>query len=205
MDIAHTAETWLFYGICDLYFSFHTQDLVFDNHAAFSGIMALEKHLKGALIFGRGAEFSTLGELKAKAKDKVQSIAKEYGHDFQKMISACNEQFGEDHLNRIVGQDYGGYNGSQLLIVLKSSYMETRYPTTTNVSSQFPIDKNEGIYHNPLSSSGLHDFIFSICGFIIVNLSPAINENKLLGNVTKQYEHLESFSRFKNLYLSGHW
>jgi len=203
MDSKHTAETWLFYGVCDLYFSFHTEDWTFDYHSAFSGIMALEKHLKGALLLHRGSEYSSLEE--SKAKRKVQSIAKEYGHDFEKMISSCNEYFGNDTLGGLVRQNYDGYKGSELVKVLRDSYMETRYPTTSQVSSSFPVDVKEGIYHNPLSSSGLHHFIFAICEFIVATLSSAIDIKKLLNNVTQQYNHLESFSRFKNLYLSGHW
>ena len=122
-----------------------------------------------------------------------------------KMISSCNEYFGEDALEGIVSEDYDGYKGSELVKVLRNSYMETRYPTTTQVYSSFPIDKKEGIYHNPLNSSGLHHFIFAICEFLVVALLPAIDVQKLLSNVTQQYNHLESFSRFKNLYLSGYW
>ncbi len=203
MDSKHTAETWLFYGVCDLYFSFHTEDWNFDYQSAFSGIMALEKHLKGALLLHRGDEYSSLQE--TKAKKKVQSIAKEYGHDFETMVSRCNEYFGENTLGSLVSQDYDGYKGSELVKVLRDSYMETRYPTTTQVSDSFPIDKKEGIYHNPLSSSGLHRFIFAICEFLVVTLSPAIDVQKMLNSVTQQHNHLESFSRFKNLYLSGYW
>ena len=203
MNIAHTSETWLFYGMCDLFFALHTEEWVFDYHSAFSGIMALEKHLKATIILSRGNEFSSLEEGRAKAK--VQAIAKEYSHNFEKMISSCNEYFGDDQFSNLINQNYDGYNGNELCKVLRDSYMETRYPTTTQVSQEFPIDENEGIYHNPLGSSGLHKLIFSVCEFVIVNLSSAIDEDKLLRNVTQQYSHLESFSRFKNLYLAGRW
>lgn len=203
MDSKHTAETWLFYGVCDLYFSFHTEDFTFDCHSAFSGIMALEKHLKGALLLRRGDEYSSLQE--NKAKSKVQSIAKGYGHDFEKMISSCNDYFGGNALGDLVSQDYDGYKGSELVKVLGDSYMETRYPATIQVSSSFPVGKKEGIYYNPLSSPGLHHFIFAICEFVVVTLSPAIDVQKLLSNVTQQYNHLESFSRFRDVYLSGYW
>ena len=156
MDSKHVAETWLFYGISDLYFSFHTEEWVFDYHSAFSGIMALEKHLKAFLLFHRASEFLSLND--KKAKNKIQSIAREYGHDFPKMIASCDTFLASGRLKKMVDNNFDGYNGKELIVVLKDSYMETRYPTSIQVSQKFPVG-GTGFYHNPLSSSGLHHFI----------------------------------------------
>jgi hypothetical protein len=202
MDKKHIAETWLFYGISDLYFSFHTDEIVFDYHSAFSAIMALEKHLKAFILFNRGNEFESLQD--GKAMKKVQAIARECGHNFPEMLSTCETYISTGAINKLLSTDYDGYNGKELSEILKDSYMETRYPTNIQVSSKFPVG-DVGIYHNPLSSSGLHKFILTVCEYILNELIPFINKDKLLQNVTDQYKHLEPFNRFKNIYMKSKW
>ena len=202
MNKEHIAETWLFYGISDLYFSFHTEDMVFDYHSAFSAIMALEKHLKAFIIYNRANEFEKLQD--AKAMKKVQSIARECGHDFSTMLTSCDKFSKSDTINNLLNQDYDGYNGRELVEVLKDSYMETRYPTNIQVSSKFPISNTE-FNHNPISSSGLHKFIFAVCEYLVTELASDIDQDKLLKNITDQYKHLEPFNRFKNMYLKNAW
>ena len=98
MNRAHITETWLFYGISDLYFSFHTDDMVFDYHSAFSGIMALEKHLKAYIIFNRANEFMNIPD--GEAKNKIQSIARKCGHNFVTMFSSCDDFVSSDTLKK---------------------------------------------------------------------------------------------------------
>ena len=202
MDKKLIAETWLFYGICDLYFSFHTDEIVFDYHSAFSAIMALEKHLKAFILFNRANEFESL--LDNEAMKKVQDIARECGHSFPEMLRTCQSYMPSNAIENLLNTEYDGYNGRQLSEVLKDSYMETRYPTNIQVSSKFPVE-DVGIYHNPLSSSGLHKFITTVCECLLKELCPLINKDKLLNNVTDQYKHLEPFNRFKNMYMKGEW
>jgi hypothetical protein len=201
MDSAYVAETWLFYGVGDLYFSFHSDEWVFDHHAAFFNIMAIEKHLKAYILFKRSSEYSSLTEVDA--KKKIQSIARKCSHNFEKMVLSCDEFLGTDRLSQIIDRNYDGYNGSELLKILKDGYMETRYPTTVPVSQSFPIEPD--VYHDPLSSSGLDRFVIAVCEFIVLELAPEINLEKVLRNLSAQYKGLEPFGRFKNVYLKGLW
>jgi hypothetical protein len=202
MDTEFHTETWFFYGICDLYFSFHSEEWVFDYHSAFFSIMALEKHLKAFLIFHKKPKLITLSE--DEIKEEVLTIARGYSHDFRKMTREISAIVSSDAFSKLLQDNYDGYNGEELIDVLKDAYMETRYPTSRSVSQSFPIGE-PGMYHNPLGSSGIHHFIQSVCQFLIANLSEQVDLERILKNVTGQYQHLEPFGRFKNIYLPGKW
>lgn len=202
MDSRYISETWFFYGACDLYFSFYTEDWTFDYHSAFSAIMALEKHFKGFLLFHRSSEYDQLSDDDAKAK--IQSIAREYGHNFEKMATSCGRFLESTELDQLLDQDYDGYSGRDLLQVLRRAYMETRYPTDIPVSLSFPLDEPD-TYHDPLGSSGFHHFVFRICEFLLLSLAPKIDVAKILRNLIGQYEHQEAIGRFKNLFAKDSW
>lgn len=202
MDIEYYAEKWFFYGICDLYFSFHTEELVFDYYSSFFSIMAFEKHLKAFLIYHKKKELAGLEKEQLRAQ--VLSIARSYSHNFIKMITDINSLCECEEFSKLLQRDYDGYRGEELIKILRDGYMETRYPILGSVALSFPVAQ-PGIYHDPLSSSGIHKFIFNACEFLIINLSESLNLEKILKNVTCQYQHLESFCRFKNVYLRGKW
>lgn len=202
MSIEHESETWFFYGICDLYFSFHSDEWVFDYHSAFFAIMALEKHLKAYLIYSRKNEFKSLNE--KQEMDKALEIARSYSHNFVKMTEEVENLIPNNAFTKLLDKNHDGYNGRELVKVLQKAYMETRYPTNQNVSLSFPVG-DPGMYHNPLVSSGLHHFIQSCCICLVSNLETFIDMHKLLDNVQRQYKHLEPFNRFKNIYLQGNW
>ncbi|MDK1024087.1 MAG: hypothetical protein QGD92_07635 [Gammaproteobacteria bacterium] len=202
MKTHHHTETWLFYGISDLYFSFHSEEWVFDYHSAFFAIMALEKHLKAFLIWHRKKEYEELG--KKEANEKVLKIAKSYGHDFPELAKKADEYLSNNEITNLLNMSYDGYNGGELLEVLRDAYMETRYPTSRNVAQSFPVGE-PGIYHNPLASSGLHKFIQTFCETLAKELAGSIDFEKLLSEVKDQYKHLEPFNRFSNIYLKEHW
>ena len=202
MSNYHHVETWLFYGISDLYFSFHSEEWVFDYHSAFFAIMALEKHFKAFLIWHRRQEFEGLGV--SEAQNKVLEIAKEYSHNFTTMAKKANEYMPNNEIDAFLQKNHDGYNGGELLKVLRDAYMETRYPTKECVSLKFPVGE-PGVFHNPLGSSGLHKFIQGLCEMLAIELSDRVEFNKLLGEVKQQYKHLEPFNRFSNIYLNGYW
>ncbi|MEW8440756.1 MAG: hypothetical protein AB2689_21610 [Candidatus Thiodiazotropha taylori] len=202
MGIEHHVETWIFYGACDLYFSFHSEEWVFDYHSAYSAIMALEKHFKACLIFSKENEFQGLD--KKASREKAIDIAKSYSHNFPKMAMEVEQLFPDGELTKVIDHSYDGYPGRKLIEVLRDSYMETRYPTKRHVSLSFPVGE-PNIYHNPLSSSGLHHFIQACCNTILHRLEPEIDMDKLLRNVKEQYQHLEPFHRFQKIYAPRKW
>jgi hypothetical protein len=80
---ADVARMWLYRGIADLYFGFHTMGNEFSAEAMFMQIMALEKHLKAVLLFERRAEYEQLTE--DDARRRVNDISKRLGHKFAQM------------------------------------------------------------------------------------------------------------------------
>ncbi|MFC1335393.1 MAG: hypothetical protein G8D89_02090 [gamma proteobacterium symbiont of Clathrolucina costata] len=202
MDVKDALDTWLFRGISDLYFSFYIDDWVFDYQSAFSSIMGLEKHLKATVIYYKRDKYESLSTNQAKIE--IERIARKYGHNFKKMIKVCNECIGSNRLSNLVDQDYHLYNGTQLVSVLDKAYEETRYPTINRVSSNFSLDE-PNTYHDPLSSSGLHRFIYTICEFLVLELENNIDLDKLLKRFTEQYGHMEQFRRFQNVFLKDKW
>jgi len=202
MNAHHQTEKWLFYGACDLYFSFHSEELVFDYHSAFFAIMALEKHLKGCLIYSKSNEFEGLTEKESFLR--AVDIAKSYGHDFPRMATEVEKFLPGGAFSKVLDRSHDTYLGRELIKVLRDSYMETRYPTKDHVSMSFPVGE-KNIYYNPLSSSGFHHFIQASCNAIVEGIDEGINVNKLLRNVKDQYKHLEPFGRFQNMYAKGKW
>lgn len=202
MNHRYYSEQWFFYGISDLYFSFHSDEWVFDYYQAFFSIMGLEKHLKAFLVFKRQDEYKQLDD--NKAERKALEIAKSYNHNFKKMVSKANSYFKDKALDNLLIQDHDGYKGEELISILSKAYMETRYPTMEFVSENFPLQE-KGAFHNPLSSSGLHKFISRTCEALILDLEDEIDFANILENIENRFGHLEPFSRFKNLYLSKQW
>ncbi len=202
MSVKHQTETWLFYGACDLYFSFHSEEWVFDYHSAFFAIMALEKHLKACLIYSKEVEFKGLTD--SESFGRALDIAKSYGHDFPRMVSDIESVFPGSPFSKVLDRSHDSYPGRKLIEVLRDSYMETRYPTKRHVSMSFPTGE-PNINFNPLSSSGFHHFIQAGCNTIVESLADEIDLSKLLRNVKNQYEDLEPVNRFQNIYARGKW
>ena len=202
MSARHQTEAWLFYGACDLYFSFHSEEWVFDYHSAFFAIMALEKHLKACLIYSKTNEFDSLSS--KEAFEKAVDIAKSYGHDFPQMAAEVEVFLPDGSFSKVLDRSHETYPGRDLIKVLRDSYMETRYPTKRHVSMSFPVGE-PNLYYNPLSSSGFHHFIQASCNSIVEGLMEAIDLDKMLRNVKEQYKHLEPFHRFQNIYVPGKW
>lgn len=203
MDVNDVVNTWLIRGIGDLYFSFYIDDWVFDHQRAFSSIMGLEKHLKATVLYHRRNEFDSLPS--EELKIEVNKIARKYGHDFNKLISDCNQYIGSDKLTGLIKRDYDSYNGEKLIEVLTKAYMDTRYPAVSSISLHFPLDQSNTIYHDPLSSSGLHKFIYAVCELLVNELAGHISLTKILLRIDDLYNQQVQFSRFKNVFLSNIW
>ena len=215
MDHKHLVETWLYFGIIDLFYSFHWNVGLFDHYRAFFAIMAVEKHFKALILFHRRAEFKSLTE--AEGNRKVEQIARKYNHDFRRMAKEIHLQNPDSQFCHLIKKDFSGYKGYKLLRIFPHAYQETRYPTLSEkkVFRRFPTGKKysvgkqkKDIYFDPLSSPGLLDFANGLCEFVICQFTESTEVSiidKILYNVTAQYKHLESFERFKNTFLRKQW
>ena len=84
MDRQHVAKTWVFRGLCDLFFAFDNDDASFEDNAVFSEIMGLEKFLKAMLLYHRHQEYEGLSE--PDARTKLNAVAMKLGHEFKGMM-----------------------------------------------------------------------------------------------------------------------
>jgi len=196
MDRQRVVKIWIYYGLCDLFFAFDSDDVAFEDNAKFSEIMGLEKFLKAALLFGRHAEYEALPL--AEARVVLNKIVMDLGHKFDKMIDALSEG-GLIDVEKIKQSDFDGYAGVQLIHAVKAGYMETRYPVPKSVSKSFPIEGTD-FYHDPLSSSGITKFIYALCNACFHKLALNINFTDMLDQFRDKFQHRESFSRFNNLF-----
>lgn len=197
MDRGRVAEVWVYYGLVDLYFGFHNDDIAFEDSARFAEIMGLEKFLKAVVLFHRFEEYESVSD--TEASEKVNDIAKLLGHDIKCMLKEISK-LGVTDIDRIKTLDFDGYLGKDLVRAVKAGYMETRYPVPKPVSDSFPIPGAHGFTHDPLCSSGITKFIYAICNACFYHLRANVDFTKVRMDLVAQFAHKESFSRFGNLF-----
>lgn len=195
MDRQRVAKTWIFRGLCDLFFAFDNDDDSFEDNARFSEIMGLEKFLKAVLLYHRHQEYEGMSELDAKTQ--LNTVAMKLGHDFKEMMKGV-AGLGVDDIKRIERTDFDGYLGAGLIRAVAAGYMETRYPVPRPVSGTFPI-KGTTFTHNPLSSSGITK-LYAVCNACFYALSTQVDFADLRKLFRERFEHRESFGRFENLF-----
>jgi len=154
--------TWIRYGLSDLYFGYRNQEGEFYRYSVFFHIMAAEKHLKAVLIYANREQYDSLSSFEEK-KTKVDSLAREYSHNFKNMIMDVNSLLEKEMDENLVTEHYSGYKSESLIQAMYEGYMETRYPSVRSASRHFPVESAEGMYHDPLGSSFFTDFIEMIC------------------------------------------
>jgi hypothetical protein len=195
MDRHRVAKTWVYRGLCDLYFAFDCDDVAFEDNERFSEIMGLEKFLKAFLLFHRHQEYEGVSEREARIKLNQSAI--KLGHDFEGMLNATS-LLGLEDISRIRATDFDGYMGADLIRAVKAGYMETRYPVPQAISDTFPIDGTE-FSHDPLASSGITKFIYALCNACFIALAAHVYFSDMLRQFRETYQHRESFQRFNTL------
>jgi hypothetical protein len=190
------AKTWISSGLRDIFYAFDKDDETFSYNNLFSEIMGLEKIIKAVLLHNSHEQYENKDY--QEAKEIINDIAKQYGHDFKKMLKELS-RIGISEIQNLKEHNFDGYLGKELIRAVKQGYMETRYPVPTPVSDSFPI-KGTNLKHNPLWSSGISKFIYSICGACLEYLSKSMSLEDVWNGFQKNYRHKESLSRFNNLF-----
>jgi len=155
-------ETWIRYGLSDLYFGFRNQGNDVYRYGTFFYIMAAEKHLKALLIYEKRAQYESLVSIETKRLE-VEKIVKGYSHKFEKMIKDVDVFYNQAINEQLVPDEYLGFAKQNLIKAMYEGYMETRYPSVFSTSRHFPSKKAKGIQHDPLGSSFFTDFMVLIC------------------------------------------
>ena len=192
------ARTWVYSGIRDIFFAFDQDGETFTDNLLFAEIMGLEKIIKAVILFNNHEEYEALS--KKEAKNKINEIAKSWGHDFKSIFNELSK-IGVDQINHLKTMNFDGYLGNDLVRAIKAGYMETRYPVPIPISDTFPI-KGTKYKHDPLWSSGISKFIYAVCAACLEFLASKMAVGELWQQFQKNYQHKESLNRFNNLFWS---
>ncbi len=135
-----------------------------------------------------------------KAKEKINSLAKGWGHDLEEMINKIAGSIGNQIIENITSQSFDGYTGKQLIKVMQAAYLECRYPVPRHIHEEFPVNGKPDMYWEPIASSGIEKFCFTFTRTIITHLKekfdiliPEDSFNEILNG--------EAGVRFRNLFL----
>jgi len=109
------------------------------------------------------------------------------------------EDIGSGDIETLMKGNFDGYQGDDLIMAIRAGYIETRYPSPTDVSDNFPIEGTD-LYWNPLSSSGITKFIYAVCNLSYHRLTEHIDFSDVLNRFKERFGHRESFRRFNNLF-----
>ena len=135
--------------------------------------MGIELLGKAFILAELSSEYESLKD--QEAKHKIDEIAKDIGHDLKSIFEKVNNFMGQDKINQILGCDFDSFTGNQFVRVLEAGYIEARYPVPVSIAHEFPLEGRPGIYWQPLSSSGLSKFSFSIGREILSVLKSKFN------------------------------
>lgn len=129
-------------------------------------------------------------------------MAKKWGHGINKLLKEASAFLGQDCVDSIKQQYFDGYKGQDLIRVIEAGYMESRYPTFRPFYEHFKMNGKE-IYRNPLKSSGITKFIYSVFRAILLNLKKEIEISELGKQFIDIYGAQEPTKRFISLAFEG--
>ena len=90
----------------------------------------------------------------------------------------------------------------EMIRAVEAGYMESRYPTLKPIYEQFKI-KNLDIYRDPLGSSGVTKFVYTVNRLALLHLKSKLNMSSVKKRFTQTYGHMEETPRFINLAFEG--
>lgn len=131
--------TWYMRALEQLFWAFKCSDRPFNNHKVFHITMGLELVCKAYLLGCSASEYEELPL--QQGKDKIDSIARKIGHDFEKIFKGLSECLGEEEVNKLLDQDYSNCNGRQFVRIFSMAYLEARYPVPIPSYKRYPKKK----------------------------------------------------------------
>jgi len=200
MDKDRVARAWVWSSLEDLYFGFIIGFEPHRPYKIFNEILALEKVLKALLLYYAGNEYENICE--EQSKKEIENLAKGYGHKIKKMLKEASKHFRKESLDSLKKCDFDGFTGSEMIKSVEAGYMESRYPTLKPIYEQFK-SKNLDIYRDPLGSSGVTKFVYTITRLVLLHLKSKLNMSPVKQRFMQTYGHMEETSRFINLAFEG--
>ena len=102
----------------------------------------------------------------------------------------------------LMARDFDGYSGADLVGAIEAGYMETQYPVSTPIADRFPL--GNGWTHDPLSSSGITKFAYTLSGICFRTLGSKIDLTSILQRFRMKYGHRSEIDRFERLFFEPH-
>lgn len=179
-------KEWMSWGLEDFYLAFVINK--WDYQRSFLIAQGLELICKAYLLGKRSGEYTVIDD-EEEAIRIIDKIAKHYNHNFEKMLN----EIGSPEINELIKNEYDGYNGIKLLENLKLIHTESRYRVPPEpISRNFPAGKT-GCYFNPICSSGLQRFAYTLGKKMIElikrNFSISLDRNEVHGLISKGIDY----------------
>lgn len=162
---------WFFSGLRDLFFAFQTDSQF--RYEPFLNTMGFEKICKAYLLAENSFEYENLEN--DEAKQKINSLAKKWGHNLKRMVNKIKKGINDPKLENMINQNFDGYTGKQLIKVMQAAYLECRYPVPKHIHEKFPIKGKSDMYWEPICSSGIEKFCFVFTRTIVIHLKEKFN------------------------------
>lgn len=213
---------WVTRGIEYFFLSFRVSEM--DRHSRFDqflNAMGLEMICKGYLLAVYRTEYEGLVE--KKAKERINELAKNWGHDVQKLIKIIKRNIGEEKIQPFLEKEFRGFEptidlhrknknlSKTVLSGIESAYLECRYPVPQPFykDKQFKVIGVEDAYFDPLCSSDIHRFCYEFCRLILTDLKENFGlciprwwfNQKITGNKGRRFGNL-LFDLRKKYFLS---
>ena len=192
---------WLQMSISDLFFAFKIDDS-FVRYAPFFNAMGFELMCKAYLLGCRASDYETLPI--QKGFRKVDQIAKkELSHKLSDIIDDIKNRKPSGQIPRLLSDNFDGFSGSDFVNTLESAYLECRYPVPKQIYKKFPIEGMKRMYRNPIYSSGLRKFCYSIAREILTYISDDFSI-KVSRTFLDTLRPKTTCRRFRRLFFADH-
>ncbi len=186
---------WVSYAIDDFVIQFSALHK-WDAYQPFFLAQGLEKMGKALLI---GIEYDKFKDLDLEtAKQRIHKIAKGMGHNLAAIIAKVQPHI---DLTQELADTYDGFSGEQILDVLQAAYEECRYPVPVSISDSYPVPDCEGVYFDPLMSSGLEKFTNRVALKILLHIESLYGIKKYRKNPYRAKVSDNDWERFSNLFF----
>lgn len=189
--------TWLLRGIEDFFMAFKLEDS-FSRYRPFFYAMGFEMVCKAYLLGSKAAEYENLERKQAAAK--INCIAKGLGHNVTRLSDGLAASIGKDKIEAVLKKNFDGFCGQQFLDVIEAAYQESRYPVPNPIHENFPVEGQEGMYWEPLQSSGLGKFCHALTREVLDDLKRNFGITIPRSELDKRVRG-EAGSRFCNLFF----
>jgi hypothetical protein len=198
IDKQFVIQTWVSRGINDFYISFEFEDVNrWHEYSTFFCHQGLEKICKTYLLAKKAKEYDN----KKQALEKINKIAKRFGHELRKLIVLLRL---ENVLSKDdISQKIGGYTGDELIDILEKAYIESRYPVPDPIYRKYPIANkgNYKMFSDPIGETApiiyARKIALTVLKKIESDFSISISRNKISNKIDDK-----DWIRFRRIFFS---